>query len=71
VVEDISERKRIEEERDLLLVAEQLARAEAVAARRRLALLAAAGPTLSASLDYEDTLRRATRLLVPTLLTGA
>jgi GAF domain-containing protein len=67
VVEDISERKRIEEERDLLLVREQLARAEAVAARRRLALLAAAGPTLSASLDYEDTLRRATRLLVPDL----
>ena len=67
VVEDISERKRVEEERDLLLVREQLARAEAVAARRRLALLAAAGPTLSASLDYEDTLRRATRLLVPDL----
>ena len=67
VVEDISARKRIEEERDLLLVREQLARAEAVAARRRLALLAAAGPTLSASLDYEDTLRRATRLLVPDL----
>src|SRR4028119_1369356 len=35
MVEDISERKRIEEERDLLLVREQLARAEAVAARRR------------------------------------
>ncbi len=67
VIEDISERKRVEEERDLLLVREQLARAEAVAARRRLALLAAAGPTLSASLDYEDTLRRATRLLVPDL----
>ncbi len=67
VVEDISARKRIEEERDLLLVREQLARAEAVAARRRLALLAAAGPALSASLDYEDTLRRATRLLVPDL----
>jgi PAS domain S-box-containing protein len=67
MVEDISERKRVEEERDLLLVREQLARAEAVAARRRLALLAAAGPTLSASLDYEDTLGRATRLLVPDL----
>ena len=67
VVEDISERKRIEEERDLLLVREQLARAEADAARRRLALLAAAGPALSASLDYEETLRRATRLVVPEL----
>src|SRR5215218_9803833 len=42
VVEDISERKKAEEERDLLLVREQLARAEAVAARRRLSVLAAA-----------------------------
>ena len=67
VVEDISERKRIEEERDLLLVREQLARAEAVSARRRLALLAAAGPALAASLDYEETLRRAARLVVPDL----
>src|SRR3712207_6806736 len=68
VVEDISERKRIEEERDLLLVREQLARAEAVAARRRLAMLAAAGPALAASsLDYEQTLQRATRLVVPDL----
>ncbi|MDQ4127631.1 MAG: PAS domain S-box protein [Actinomycetota bacterium] len=67
VVEDISERKKAEEERDLLLVKEQLARAEAVAARRRLALLAAAGPTLSASLDYEETLEGITRLVVPQL----
>jgi len=67
VIEDISERKRVEEERDLLLVRERLARAEAVDARRRLALLAAAGPALSASLDYEETLRRAARLLVPDL----
>ena len=67
VVEDISERKKTEEERDLLLVREQLARAEAVEARRRLALLAAAGPALSASLDYEKTLEGITRLLVPEL----
>src|SRR5918993_5813250 len=68
VVEDISERKKTEEERDLLLVREQLARAEAVAARRRLALLEAAGPALSsASLDYEKTLEGITRLLVPEL----
>lgn len=67
VVEDISERKRAEEERDLLLVREQLARAEAVDTRRRLALLAAAGPTLSASLDYGETLESITRLLVPDL----
>ena len=66
-VEDISERKKAEEERDLLLDKEQLARAEAVEARRRLALLAAAGPALSASLDYTETLERITRLLVPEL----
>src|ERR671921_317609 len=67
VVEDISERKKTEEERDLLLVREQLARAEAVTARRRLTLLAAAGPALAASLDYEQTLEDITRLLVPEL----
>ena len=67
VVEDISVRKQTEEERDLLLVKEQLARSEAVEARRRLALLAAAGPALSASLDYTETLERITRLLVPDL----
>ena len=66
-VEDISERKKAQEERDLLLVKEQLARAEAVEVRRRLALLAAAGPALSASLDYIETLKRITRLLVPEL----
>jgi len=65
VVEDISERKKTEEERDLLLVREQLARAEAVEARRRLALLAAAGPALSSSLEYEETLVSITNLLVP------
>ena len=64
---DITQRRRTEDERDLLLVKEQLARAEAVEARRRLALLAAAGPALSASLDYEETLEGITRLLVPDL----
>jgi PAS domain S-box-containing protein len=64
---DISERKKAEEERDLLLAREQLARTEAVRARRRLALLAAAGPTLSVSLDYEATLEGITHLVVPEL----
>jgi PAS domain S-box-containing protein len=67
VQNDVSHRRRIEEERDALLVKEQLARAEAVEVRRRLALLAAAGPSLSASLDYEETLEGITRLLVPEL----
>jgi PAS domain S-box-containing protein len=67
VQNDVTHRRRIEEERDALLVKEQLARAEAVEVRRRLALLAAAGPSLSASLDYEETLEGITRLLVPEL----
>jgi PAS domain S-box-containing protein len=64
---DITERKRADEERDLLLAREQLARVEAVRARRRLALLAAAGTTLSASLDYEATLEGIAHLVVPEL----
>jgi PAS domain S-box-containing protein len=67
VQNDVTHRRRIEEERDALLVKEQLARAEAVEVRGRLALLAAAGPSLSASLDYEETLEGITRLLVPEL----
>ncbi|MGI8865182.1 MAG: PP2C family protein-serine/threonine phosphatase, partial [Rubrobacteraceae bacterium] len=61
------ERKKAEAERDLLLGREQRARAEAVTARRRLSLLASAGPILAASLDYKATLERITRLVVPDL----
>ncbi len=64
---DITERKRTEEERDLLLAREQLARVEAVGTRRRLALLAAAGTTLSASLDYQATVEKIAHLVVPEL----
>jgi PAS domain S-box-containing protein len=64
---DITERKKAEEERDLLLAREQQARVEAVRARRRLALLAAAGSTLAAALDYEATLEGITSLVVPEL----
>ena len=64
---DVTERKRAEEERDQLLAREQLARAEAVATRRRLALLASVGPVLYSSLDYEAMLERITRLSVPEL----
>ena len=67
VQNDVTERKRAEQERDLLLAREQLARVEAVRARRRLALLAAAVTTLSASLDYEATLEGIARLVVPEL----
>ena len=64
---DITERKRAEEERDLLLAREKKARAEAVATRRRLALLASVGPILYSSLDYEAMLERIARLMVPEL----
>jgi PAS domain S-box-containing protein len=64
---DISERKRAQEERDLLLAREQLARAEAVAVRRRLELLASVGPALYSSLDAASGLERVARLLVPEL----
>jgi hypothetical protein len=64
---DITERKKAEVERDLLLAREQLARAEAVRARRRLALLASVGPVLYSSLDYGATLEGIARLAVPEL----
>ena len=67
VVEDIRARKKAEEERDLLLARERLVHREAVEARRRFALLAAVGPILAASLDYEATLERIPRLVVPDL----
>src|ERR687898_2138951 len=64
---DITERKRAEEERNLLLAREQLARVEAVRARRRLALFAAAGATPSSSPEYEGTLAGVAHLLLPGL----
>ncbi|HZY58108.1 MAG TPA: GAF domain-containing protein, partial [Rubrobacteraceae bacterium] len=67
IIRDITERKQAGEERELLLARERQARAEAVAMRRRLALLAEAGPMLSASLDYEATLEQITHLTVPRL----
>jgi PAS domain S-box-containing protein len=63
---DITERKRIEEERAQLLEREQAARAEAEAAERRAAFLAEASTTLATSLDYETTLKNVARLVVPT-----
>ncbi len=63
---DITERKRIEEERAQLLEREQAARAEAEAAERRAAFLAEASAMLAASLDYETTLKNVARLVVPT-----
>ena len=62
---DVTERKRIEEERDRLLRREQEAREEAEAAARRAKFLAEASQALTSSLDYETTLDAVTRLAVP------
>ena len=64
---DISERKRVEEDRARLLDLEHEARLRAERAERRSAFLAEAGAMLGASLDYEATLANVTRLVVPHL----
>lgn len=67
VQNDITPRKRAEEDRDRTLLREQVAKDEAVAARKRLSMLASAGSALSSSLDYAATLERIPRLFVPDL----
>ena len=54
-------------QKDQLLAREQGARAEAETARRRLAFLAEASTWLAATLNYETTLARLPRLVVPFL----
>ncbi len=61
---DITERKRAEAERELFLAKERAARVAAEEAKSRVAFLAEAGPILSESLDYEETLKRLARLCV-------
>ena len=63
---DVTERRRAQEEH-VQLIREQAARAEAEEARRRLAFLAEASNLLTASLDYQTTLKNVARLAVPTL----
>ncbi|HLJ65822.1 MAG TPA: PAS domain-containing sensor histidine kinase [Chloroflexota bacterium] len=65
LAEDITEAVRAQEERELLLRAEQEARDQAVLAGRRFRFLAEAGSELSSSLDYETTLGSVARLAVP------
>lgn len=55
------------QERMRLLAREQEARALAEAAQCRLTFLIAAGDELGAALDYEDTLQRLIRVIVPAL----
>jgi hypothetical protein len=56
-----------ERHKDQVLAREQAAHAEAESARQRLAFLAEAGTWLAASLNYETTLARLPRLVVPFL----
>lgn len=65
VQNEVTGRKRDEEERDLLLLREQAAREEAEAAKKRLSLLARAGEVLSASLQYQATIERVAQLTIP------
>ena len=62
---DITERKRAEQQREKFIRAEA-ARGEAEASERRAAFLAEAGTMLSATLDYERTLINISRLAIPT-----
>jgi PAS domain S-box-containing protein len=62
---DITERKRVEQEREQFIRAEA-ARTAAEASERRSAFLAEAGTMLAATLDYERTLINISRLAIPT-----
>jgi PAS domain S-box-containing protein len=70
LVNDVTERKRAEEERAQLLSREQEAHAAAVRAQWRFTFLAEASEILSESLDYETTLAGVARLAVPYLADG-
>ncbi|TAK02097.1 MAG: GAF domain-containing protein [Candidatus Manganitrophaceae bacterium] len=70
VVSDITLRKQAEEERAQLLLREQMARSEAERICWRFTFLAEASETLSSSLDYETSLARVARLVVPYLADG-
>jgi len=64
LLRDITERKRVEEERAELLARERAARAEAEAGVQRASVLAEAGTLLASSLDSETTLDNMARLAV-------
>lgn len=66
LIRDITERKRMEEERNQFRIREQVAQAEAESARR-MEFLAEASRMLASSLDYETTLSSIAQLAVPYL----
>ncbi|WDT74286.1 MAG: PAS domain S-box protein [Candidatus Manganitrophus sp.] len=63
--EALTHRASLAVDNALLYEAERTARAEAETARQRLTFLSEASMVLSASLDYETTLKRVARLAVP------
>ncbi|WP_138502376.1 response regulator [Nostoc sp. PA-18-2419] len=67
LVEDISDRKRVELEREQLLVSEQAARMEAEVEKQNYSLLSEASQLLVSSLDYHATLKKLAKLVVPIL----
>jgi PAS domain S-box-containing protein len=67
VLRDVTERKRAEEAVAAALAREQAARADAEAAEQRTRFLAEAGAAVSASLEWEATLRTLARVAVPML----
>jgi PAS domain S-box-containing protein len=67
IARDISERKRVEEQRAELLRMEQEARLQTERAERRATFLAEAQAVLSSSLDVDVTLRNLAELAVPQL----
>jgi PAS domain S-box-containing protein len=66
-IRDITERKRIEEERLVLLALEQAAREETERTRDRSSFLAEASAALAGSLDMRKTLNKVARLAVSRL----
>ncbi|WP_341528310.1 response regulator [Nostoc sp. UHCC 0302] len=67
LIEDISDRKRGELEREQLLLREKAARMEAEAEKQNYSLLSEASRLLVSSLDYRTTLTNLANLVIPTL----
>ena len=65
IARDITERRKVEEERERLLVSEQAARAQAEEAEYRARFLADASASFASSLDYERTLANVAQAAVP------
>jgi PAS domain S-box-containing protein len=66
VAQDVTARRRLDELRERLLEREHEGRLAAEAARRRAEFVVAAGDALNASLDWEETVRAAVGVAVPT-----